>query len=337
VKKTVFFTGFCGVLASLLGQSVLASTFKVMTFNAWLLPSILGVSQDLDLRRNQMPAELAASGVDVIALQEAWTKDDQDFLIREMSALGYPYSARVGTGSSWYYKLGRGLIGNGLLILSKYEIRNDDKIFVYSRYTRTDEYFAAKGVQHVQVNLPELGWVDFYNTHLGAIYFDHDANDWISEHVESNDHQGREMVQFVQDTRTSDVQVILGDLNLHPQAWDRELGGFSSEKLTPLYSWFIGGTDSRESGWVDTFHEMNPSFSDHFTYDGDRNDYALQKSEKAEPKIFCDYVMVNRDQSKVSILDSRLVFDQPLVTDDGKTYYLSDHFGVMTTFQTQSN
>lgn len=329
--KIQWFFVFILFLAANVG---LAAPIKVMTFNAWLMPSYLKVSQDSVLRRSQMPASFEASGADIIALQEVWTRDDQDFLISEMSKRGYPYSARVSSGEYWYMRFAKGFLGNGLLILSRYEIRNPERIFLFSRHTRSEEYFAAKGVMRVEIKLPEVDWVDFYNAHLGAIYFDHSRHDWIQDHVESNFQQGREMLQFIQDTKTSPVQMVAGDFNLHPDAWDPEVRDFSRTKSSHLYALLTEMGSAGFPVFYDTFHAFYPRGSGHFTYDQRRNSYVGVWPHQDEPSIFCDYVFINRDQKVLEMQGSKLAFDEPYRHEGGGSYFLSDHFGVLSTFDT---
>ena len=315
---------------------VSAVTFKVVTLNTWLLPSILGVSKDRELRKTKMPSWLSSSGADVIALQEVWTEEDQDFLIGRMSEIGYPYSARARSRRPWVSRYGRGVLGNGLLAFSKYEIREGVHLHSFSSFTRVDEYFAEKGVIHFEVNLPDLGWTDFYDVHLGAVYFDSQRGTWYSDHIKAQDLQGQEMLQFVEDTKSHAVQIIAGDLNAHPFEWQPEIKSFSAHQLRPLYGQLTSGDLSGRTSFVDTFREVDLERGMTYTYDRSLNSYAEQGSSKQEPSIFCDYVLLNRNQKEVAAVTSELKFNQAWEGEGGGRYFLSDHFGVLTTFMTRS-
>jgi endonuclease/exonuclease/phosphatase family metal-dependent hydrolase len=333
-------------LLSLIGAhpAASASSFRVLTFNSWLLPAVLGASKDREIRKNRMPVALASTGADLIGLQEVWTTEDQDFLIAQMADRGYSYSARANSVGGGIFGLGRGLIGNGLLVFSKYEMKSAVHLFSFSGFTRADEYFASKGVIHAEVNLPDLGWVDFYNTHLGAVFFEPSRRMWNSDQLKSHEDQGKELLRFVLQTRTHSTQIITGDLNLHPFEWDSKAGAFSLGHLMPLYAQITGSgpKDHQDQAvfplaFVDTFHEVNPGRTGAFTYDRELNRYVAEGAFKAEPSLYCDYVLLSRNQGVVAPKWSEIVFDRAFSGSMGSeigSYFLSDHFGVVTEFHT---
>ena len=312
-----------------------AGAFKVLTLNTWLLPAILGTSQDRELRKSLMPSSLASSGADLIALQEVWTTEDQDFLVSQMAERGYPHAIRVNYDSGGIFGLGRGMMGNGLLAFSKHEVRSAVHFFPFSGFTRAAEYFAAKGVMHFEVKLPEAGWVDFYNVHLGAVYFDSEKREWSSEQLKSHELQGKELLKFVLETRSNSTQIIAGDLNIHPYEWDSKPGAFSRDRLMPLYAHITGEGSKDQMTFLDTFHQVNSGSEAAFTYDRNFNSYVAQGAFKSDPSLFCDYVLINRNQNHVVAQTSEIVFNRPLSGIEGGPHFLSDHFGVITEFKTR--
>ncbi len=312
-----------------------AGSFKVLTFNSWLLPSILGISQDSQSRKHQMPPLLASSDADIIALQEVWTLNDQNFLITQMAKKGYPFSARSNGNRRRGSGCGQGALGNGLIVFSRFEIREPAITHPFSCYTRMDEYFAAKGVIYFEVNLPNLGWIDFYNVHLGAVSFDSKKHEWNAKQMLSLEEQGQELLQFTRETRNNPVQVIAGDLNFHPFQWNEKTGDYSHEHPVPFYAQLTSFHSLSNEPYVDTFHEGHPEREKAYTYDRDLNSYVSHGHFKKDPSLYSDYILINRNQSDIRVSSSGLIFDHALQETKNNPRFLSDHFGVMTVFETR--
>jgi hypothetical protein len=72
-----------------------------------------------------------------------------------------------------------------------------------------------------------------------------------------------------------------------------------------------------------------------YTFDLSRNPYAREGIFSSAPNERLDSIFVNSEQNLLIPYESKLVFDQP-IKDSGETeLYLSDHFGVLATFETQ--
>ena len=225
---------FCFLCLSLTQTS--ASDFKVVTFNTWLL-EILGkdVAADIPERRERIVEALIDLDADVISLQEVWPDKHRNFLIEHLSE-HYPYCA-FDDSKSGVFKL----FADGLIIFSKYPIENHPSqgcgtpshTLRFSEYTRLDEAFISKGAIHVKINHPELGIIDVYNAHLGALSFDVEENRYNPEHETAVRQQASEFIDFVESTRAinSSQAILAMDLNRHFKAWawqNNELSGFDS-------------------------------------------------------------------------------------------------------------
>src|SRR5687767_2701239 len=65
-------------------------TFKVLTFNTWML-EILGKdrTQNMEERLTLMPKAIADTGADIVFLQEVWTEKARKGLINGLARHGY--------------------------------------------------------------------------------------------------------------------------------------------------------------------------------------------------------------------------------------------------------
>ncbi|MGZ3699329.1 MAG: endonuclease/exonuclease/phosphatase family protein [Bdellovibrionota bacterium] len=277
---------------------------RVLTLNTWMLklPMGLGVAKDIPERLARMPDEIAATHADLIGLQEVWDPKIRAELVAALALRGYPHHAYLENNP---FSLLRGLIGNGLLVVSKFPIRPSTHQLVFADYTRTDEYFAMKGAILVQVEIPGVGLVDFYNAHLGAVSFNEKRRLYDADHVRARYRQFEELVAWIGRTKGKGIVFLAADLNTHFQDWTGE--GFG-EALSPEYQMLLAAG----------FH--NPMERREWTYDM-RNPYASEGVFKNLPSEVEDYVFVS-GMAKISA-ESQVVFREKPI---------SDHYGVLTRF-----
>jgi len=148
-----------------------------------------------------MPQLLSDTQADLIVMQEVWLDQYREELINEFQKRGYKYSAFgrpcVGWKESWGI---RGFLGNGLLVLSKYPLSSPE-VMKFSKYTRIEEYITYKGALYVQVQVPSLGWIDLFVSHLGAfstLLKNNIADSFHVDHLEKKLIQARELKQFIE-------------------------------------------------------------------------------------------------------------------------------------------
>lgn len=113
-------------------------------------------------RRDAIARRLRASSYDLVALQEVWLERDAEFLRR---GSGLPHHARL---------TGEGLLGDGLLILSRFPILQTRRLTFRCRppslsILHRAEFLAAKGAVLARVQTP-WGSLDVYDVHLAADY-----------------------------------------------------------------------------------------------------------------------------------------------------------------------
>ena len=317
------------ILFSSIGNT---SDFKVVTFNTWLL-EILGkdIAGDIPERRERIVEALIDLDADVISLQEVWPNKHRDFLIEHLSE-HYPYCA-FDDSKSGFFKL----FADGLIIFSKHPIENypsqgcakPSHTLRFSEYTRFDEAFISKGAIHVEIRHPELGVIDVYNAHLGALTFDAEQNSYNSEHAKVVHKQAGEFIYFVRNTRTinSSQAILAMDLNRHFKVWKN---GFDShDELGREYQSILSNF-----GAIDTFMQvkgLDPrTASGIYTYDTHSNPNAGGYVFGSDPQEFVDYIFSIGEL--LQPVESDIIFIEQF---DG--YDLSDHYGLMTSFEIVPN
>jgi len=288
---------------------------KVLTFNTWMLslPFNAG-AHDLQERLDIFPDRLSETGADIIGLQEVWWDKARKTLKKEMFKRGYYYSF-----FKQFKGTVRGTMGNGLVIFSKFKIDLDQSsVMKFQDYTRKDEYFTYKGVQHAVIDIPCLGEIDFFNTHLGAISDPKkdSKNKYVYDEDEIKVHQEQkhELINFLESEAHSDVAILTSDLNSHPV-------DHNSGIESPTHR-------SLNENFIDTFHQFNSMSSISFD---NKNPYVSSGYFATAPSEYLDYIWLKRNQEKLHAIKSEIVFDN-LKTLKSK-HFLSDHYGVLTTFE----
>lgn len=129
---------------------------RVLTLNCWGLKFI---SKHRPGRIRAIGRALTAGTADIVALQEVWVEEDYQTL-RTLVASRLPYAHRFLSG----------ILGGGLVILSKYPII-ESEFRPYSlsgsptRFYHGD-WFVGKGIGRCRILHPELGPLDILNTHV---------------------------------------------------------------------------------------------------------------------------------------------------------------------------
>lgn len=305
-------------------EAQLQRQIKVLTFNTWLLP-IGKAAKTLDQRVKLIADSILESDADIVSLQEVWKSigvRDRSRVMRELIErlkVHYPHH---------YMNEGSKRLGDGLLILSKkdFPIRAHSEPLTFKNCTALDECLGVKkGALHVEIEVPGVGLVDFYNAHLGASYASRASRTGMkSGHVRRRRKQVDEFKDYVERTRKHKVQILAVDLNTSPYEYDRKTSGYTRRR-TAEYMAVVNGL-----GLLDTFHDGH-EFGEKFSFDKKANPNASQ-GEGANARIpseTVDYVFVSKGGGKPTLIpeSSELVFDQ---AHEG--VYASDHYGVLTTF-----
>lgn len=248
-----------------------AATLKVLTYNTWGKPGILGKEEKQRFER--LPKALAP--YDLVFLQETFTRHTAGLLA------GFPHHQRE-------TKRGFKVINSGLTILSRFEIVETD----FKSFSDCSHWdcLANKGVSFVRLNVPNVGPVDVYNTHLQA----EDSN--AARHVRLTDNLPA-LEQLYRAHDQGNPTLIAGDFNSRPD----------SPEITALKD---------RLPVRDLYHELHPD-KPGYTWDPARNMNLKPGGEQAR----IDYIFAIGD--RIRPLSAEVVMDQPV---DGFT--LSDHLGV---------
>jgi hypothetical protein len=335
------------------GGGAPARRLKLLTFNLWSieLPAPLSAfqdSRDIDSRLALLPEKVLETGADILVFQEVWRDERKVELIRRFRAVGFPYSIRSTPDTG---VLDRGALGNGLLIVSKYPLSPDSKLLRFSKYTRAIEFFGRKGAIKTSVSIPGLGWVDLVDAHLGSISTekkDGHADHFNAHNLSILSHQVRELTRFISGTTSSGIVLAAMDINTHYHVLAH--GSYQSA-FAPEYTMLTctgrapGVRASADSclGLVDTFRRIHGFETEPaWTYDTKSNRYARGGVFADEPPGVLDYIFVN-DNPRLVPVSSEIVFKERPTDRNGIAVGLdaarrlpaqiSDHYGVLTTFE----
>jgi len=174
-------------------------TLKIVTFN---IQNTWVVGLNREERMDAIARTLSELDPDIVGFQEAFVPRERELLIKKLKA-----SSRL----QYDYYFRSGLVGSGKLTMSAYPIR---KVFFY-RYRVTGDWYkfwegdwwAGKGCGLARIEIPDVGIIDFYNTHLQAGY----GNPAYRKVKEA---QCRELADFINASCWLEHLVLLvGDLN----------------------------------------------------------------------------------------------------------------------------
>lgn len=175
---------------------------KVLTFNTWGVPFF---SRDRAARMRAIGRALATMDVDVVLLQEVFYAADRRTLTQAGAAGGLAYSRYFDSG----------LVGSGLLTLSRYPIVESSFLRFRLNGRPQDlirsDYYAGKGVGRVRIETP-AGPVDAYNAHFIAPYLEWGPDRFAAHRVAQALEAGQYMAE-----QSADAPAFLGcDLNCYP-------------------------------------------------------------------------------------------------------------------------
>lgn len=275
---------------------------RVLTFNVWFLEIFRhSIARDILPRLERIPSALKEIDADIVCFQEVWSPWARKRLITLLQHEGFSHFA---------YSRPDFPFGNGLLIASKYELSQEVQRLEFSISTNFIEKFVRKGAIKTQVNLPKIGWVDIYNTHLGSVSFHHETLRPNETEDARKRTQLNELKSWIAKTRRTDDLFLFCDLNTHHS---------ENGSLNPDYSQLIRSLDL-----ADTSQHLHQQ-GNIWTYDAITNPYAKKGIHGNNHREFVDYILGSFP--KLQCLGSQVVFQSAV-----KNYNLSDHYGLMTKF-----
>ncbi|HET8648250.1 MAG TPA: endonuclease/exonuclease/phosphatase family protein, partial [Vicinamibacteria bacterium] len=143
-----------------------APLLRVLTLNCWLLRwGQLRVAHDLARRAAAIPEAVAATGADLVLLQEVWLPGLARGLAAGLERTGYrhlalgapPTAARV--------------FGDGLLVASRHPLSAPRRL-AFSRRSVWYEHLIAKGALAVEVTPPGADPLCVATAHLAVVRYD---------------------------------------------------------------------------------------------------------------------------------------------------------------------
>ncbi len=174
-------------------------TLKVVTFN---VQDLIPVGKNRPERMRAIGAILTELDPDIVGFQEAFIRKDREILL----------DALAGSRLRYYEYFPSATVGSGKLIVSAFPVVEA----WFHRYTQSNcwydfkegDWWAGKGVGLARLELPHnLGYLDFYDTHLQAGY---PGNGY--ETVRQA--QVFELAGFVKDSATgTSPALVVGDMN----------------------------------------------------------------------------------------------------------------------------
>ncbi|KDR85687.1 hypothetical protein GALMADRAFT_234701 [Galerina marginata CBS 339.88] len=294
------------------------SRIRVLTLNCWGLKYI---AKSLNVRIGAIANELANSDYDIIALQEIWVFAHYEQIQRRVASR-LPHS-------KFFYS---GALGAGLAIFSRHPIISAS-IYPYSlNGTPLDvaagDWFVGKAAAHVVILHPILGQVQVFNTHLFAKGGE-DGPEYNRAHRLVNAWEFAKLTR--QAAEVGRYVIALGDFNSIP----------STLPMTVIFQ-HANLTDS----WAATHPSVNASQITAplqaiqqlgITADSPLNSWSAGKLHaRGTWGKRLDYILYrqpNRPGHNLPVLkavDTKVVLTDPV---PGKTFSLSDHFGLEATFE----
>lgn len=273
---------------------------KLLTFNAALQDiRILGRSfyrpvNQVKKRSSLLPSALIDLDSDIVFLQEVFHRDLQDKLYKPL-ARTYPYV----TGFS-----NKGIktrLGNELIILSRYPLHTTNLVR-FDSATKEELYFTSKGFYHAIVQHPVFGEINIINYHMTAGGKNTHPEDKAMEIIRQ-----QQIDQLLKYTSNLNKLIIAGDLNAGPHT---SITNYSS---------------ILDSGLIDICQNNNSLYS----WDPD-NPLVADGNENHLPPQCIDHIFMDRALfGEFSQINSKLVLNEKIFRQKGKSLPLSDHYGIM--------
>ncbi|MFP4321144.1 MAG: endonuclease/exonuclease/phosphatase family protein [Anaerolineales bacterium] len=267
------------------------TTLRLLTINMWGLG--YGLAKDRPARFRDLSHVLPSLAPDVIAVQEAWMATDRQTLIANAQKAGLAY----------YVHYQAGIVGTGLLLLSRYPIIETRfwrfRLNGYPQHFVQGDYFAGKGIGLARVQTP-AGELDVYNMHLVAQYKP-DFADYNLTHRMTSVY---EAAGFMNAHSHSHPVVLMGDYNIQP--------------YQPAYHMLL-----RLTGLQDSYAQVHPD-SPGYTITSE-NLYTKSSEKTARLDYIC---LRGTSNSSLHPESSDIVLQRRAC---GKPY--SDHYGVLSVVQ----
>ncbi len=284
----------------------LDGSFKLITFNVGLLDlrvvgkTMFKPTEYIEQRARIIPQQLLTHGADVIALQEIYEKKHIDFFIKELKST-YPF---------FFFKHNSQIkLNNGLMIFSKYPFVST-KGESQSDKGPIDEWLMAdRGLLSAVIKLNDDINLDIVNLHATS---GGTLNSQDSDSVNASRQKQLEQALKLALASNTEYQIILGDVNAGPEISKINYNYFLDNDFSDAYAKYSSqkGLDAKP------------------TWDG-ANPLNSMRGYTAEDTQRIDHIYLSKRLTAITTLEIvERVFDENILTIEGKSFPLSDHYGV---------
>lgn len=280
--------------------------FKILTYNIWGLYPIAGGKAQW--RYPQISKRL--EGYDIVGIQEAWDTETRVLIRENHQAEKYPYLAQAP-------KIHQLMGGNGLLILSRFEILDTD--FLKYKSCIGSDCLARKGVLFARLRLDDGSTVDVYNTHLNA-WFPSVLKQGASVRVRRR--QIAQLTDFILSKSSGRRFIVLGDFNTHP-------GSLNYQQVIES----LNVQDLYREAYPDPRAVSKKLYSGHTYYQGWNTWVPSIPVPVMKPKRI-DFIFGSSGLHPWEVAAAKVEFTDR-VPHEGEGQHLSDHFGVSATIAYQ--
>jgi endonuclease/exonuclease/phosphatase family metal-dependent hydrolase len=287
--------------------SVGVTALRVLTFNTGLQALPLGRRRKVPLakysaqRLAAIPDRLRAIGADIIALQEVYHASDR---ARIAAALARDYPYCFAASARW------SLIGNGLMLLSRYPILSG-KFSLYDSTPLSLRLLWEQGFLAADIQIGGLEPITVFNIHLSA---GKPFGDFESPNT--RERRAWEISQLLAATNGGNV-ILAGDFNTSPDV--------CGENYHQILA----------AGYADAHAELHGNSDGAVTWDSD-NPYNHAGVHSHEPSQRVDHIFLPANGRYIA-RQTDVVLREPLFPWDGDGFTLSDHFGMLALFEISSS
>lgn len=305
---------------------------KVLSLNAFLLDADANGKPSLAQRLALLPDAIAATGADVVVLQEVWSVQNRTKLAELMAQKGYAVQMKETPSILPPYHYGNGL---QIYVKAPLQFASEPKMSRFTTLINFDN-FTTKGTLQSVVAVPGFGNVDVFGAHTSFLPFKSETHDFDLTQEPKLLAQTQHILAQM-DAGASAVRILGMDFNTHPYKWDAATRSWQEGVKSKPY-----GLLTDEGGLKDAMAEAADVACGAacWSWDGLRNGLIKQgmfggvPGDTTDPLERIDYVLYSGAAKAVS---ARLALEDEhdvTVQTDGvpvtKALPLSDHFGVLT-------
>ena len=287
---------------------------KIVTLNCGLMNiNIFGLTvfsnpPYSDKRIKFIPNEIKKINADIVALQECFNINYVRTIIDELKEV-YPYSSAFNTETLTK-------LSNGLILLSKYPIKNS-KFKEYEVNHPLESMFSTKGYLSSTIDIPNIGLLNLINLHTTSFGdAPEDNNEILTDNKRILNNQLKEILSQI-----NSKTIILGDFNCGPN------------NSTFNYNYLI-----KNSNLIDVIGSLN-EYKNLNLYTWDPKTILTKRGPHSHyPKSRIDHIMIDKNLfNYCKISNGKIVFMDEIVLIDNNKSTISDHYGILVELKFSNN